>query len=232
MKIHERQHLIIDADDTLWENNIYFEQAFDEFCAYLNHSSLAPAEIRSILDEIEIENNRIHGYGALNFGRNLSQCYLRLAERAIEDHDLKRVTAFAHQILLQEVELMAGVAETLPFLAEKHELTLFTKGDPVEQNRKIDLSGLRPFFEHCEVVKEKNKGAYLELARVRGFDLDRTWMIGNSPKSDINPALDAGLRAVFVPHAMTWTLEREEIREANGRLTVVNRFSDLAELFG
>src|SRR3978361_235070 len=119
-----RQHLIFDADDTLWENNIYFEQAFDEFCAYLNHSSLKPDEIRSILDEIEIENNRIHGYGALNFGRNLSQCYLRLAERAIEDHDIKRVTAFAHQILLQEVELMEGVAETLPFLAEKHELTL------------------------------------------------------------------------------------------------------------
>jgi putative hydrolase of the HAD superfamily len=231
-KVNERQHLIFDADDTLWENNIYFEQAFDEFCAYLNHSSLSPAEIRAILDEIEGESNKIHGYGALNFGRNLSQCYLRLAERAIEEHDLKRVTAFAHQILLQEVELMGDVAETLPFLAEKHELTLFTKGDPGEQNRKIDLSGLRPLFAHCEVVKEKNKSAYLELSRVRDFDLARTWMIGNSPKSDINPALDAGLRAVFVPHEMTWSMEREEIREANGRLVVLERFRDLVDLFG
>ena len=109
---------------------------------------------------------------------------------------------------------------------------MFTKGEPAEQNRKIDLSGLRPLFAHCEVVKEKNKGAYEELARVRGFDLERTWMIGNSPKSDINPALEAGLRAVFVPHQRTWTLEREEIREANGRLAVVERFSDLAGLFG
>jgi putative hydrolase of the HAD superfamily len=230
-KIIERQHLIFDADDTLWENNVYFEQAFQEFCAYLNHSSLTPDEIRAILDEIEIENNRIHGYGALNFGRNLSQCYLRLAERAVDEHDLKRVAAFAHQILLQEVELMEGVAETLPFLAEKHELTLFTKGDPAEQNRKIDMSGLRPLFAHCQVVKEKNRSAYEELARVRGFDLDRTWMIGNSPKSDINPALDAGLRAVFVPHQRTWTLEREEIRPANGRLTVVKSFSELIALF-
>jgi putative hydrolase of the HAD superfamily len=226
-----RQHLIFDADDTLWENNIYFEQAFDEFCVYLGHSSLTPDEIRAILDEIEIANNRIHGYGALNFGRNLSQCYLRLAERAVDEHDLTRVTAMAHRILDQEVDLMPGVAETLPFLAEKHELTLFTKGHPDEQNRKIDLSGLRPLFAHCEVVKEKNREAYLRLAEVRGFDHEHTWMIGNSPKSDINPALAAGLRAVFVPHARTWTLEREEIQHSDGRLIVIERFSDLLTLF-
>jgi putative hydrolase of the HAD superfamily len=227
-----RQHLIIDADDTLWENNIYFERAFDEFCEYLGHSSLSPDEIRSILDEIEIANNRIHGYGAVNFGRNLSQCYLRLAERAVDDHDLKRVAAMAHQILEQGIELMPGVAETLPFLAERHELTLFTKGNPEEQNRKIDLSGLRPLFAHCEVVKEKNREAYLRLAEVRGFDQHHTWMIGNSPKSDINPALAAGLGAVFVPHARTWTLEREEIQSTCERLIVIERFSDLLRLFG
>jgi putative hydrolase of the HAD superfamily len=231
-KINGRQHLIFDADDTLWENNIYFERVFDEFCAYLNHSSLAPDEIRKILDEIERESNKIHGYGAVNFGRNLSECYLHLAERAVEEHDLHRVSALAQRILLQEIELMEGVAETLPFLAEKHELTMFTKGEPAEQNRKIDLSGLRPLFAHCQIVKEKNREAYAELARVRGFDTERTWMIGNSPRSDINPALAAGLQAVFVPHARTWTLEREEIRDADGRLVVVNRFSDLLALFG
>ena len=226
-----KQHLIFDADDTLWENNIYFERAFDEFCAYLGHSSLTPDEIRSILDEIEIANNRIHGYGALNFGRNLSQCYLRLAERAVDEHDLTRVKAMAYRILEQGIDLMPGVAETLPFLAESHELTLFTKGHPDEQNRKIDLSGLRPLFAHCEVVKEKNRDAYLRLAEVRGFDRQHTWMIGNSPKSDINPALAAGLRAVFVPHERTWTLEREEIEDTDGRLVVIDRFSDLLELF-
>jgi putative hydrolase of the HAD superfamily len=230
-RIDQRQHLIFDADDTLWENNVYFEQVFDQFCAYLNHSTLTPDEIRSILDEIEVENNRVHGYGALNFGRNLSQCYLRLAERAVDEHDLSKVAAFAHQILAQEVELMAGVAETLPFLAERHELTLFTKGEPAEQNRKIDLSGLRPLFAHCEVVKEKNRDAYQHLAQTRSFDTERTWMIGNSPKSDINPALDAGLGAVFVPHERTWTLEREEIRRNHGRLIVLNRFGDLANIF-
>ncbi len=230
--VTERQHLIFDADDTLWENNVYFEQAFQEFCEYLNHSSLTPPEIRDILDEIEIVNNKIHGYGAVNFGRNLSQCFLRLAERAVDDHDIERVKGIAHQILAQEIELMPGVAETLPFLADKHELTLCTKGDPEEQNRKIDSSGLRPLFAHCAVVKEKNRQTYLDLADVRGFDPERTWMIGNSPKSDINPSLEAGLRAVFVPHQRTWTLEREDIRDPQGRLVVVETFRDLATLFG
>lgn len=229
----ERQHLIFDADDTLWENNIYFEEAFDQFCVYLNHSSLTPDEIRDVLDKIEIENNAIHGYGSVNFGRNLSQCYLHLAERAVDEHDLKRVTALAHEILTREVELRAGVEDTLPYLAEQHELTLFTKGDLVEQNRKIDLSGLRPLFAHCAVVKEKNRQSYLQLADVRGFDLNRTWMIGNSPKSDINPALAAGMRAVWIPHERTWTLEREEVKASeDGRLTVIERFVELMELFG
>ena len=227
-----RQHLIFDADDTLWENNIYFEQAFDEFCEYLNHSSLTPDEIRDVLDEIEVVNNKIHGYGALNFARNLAECLVRLAERAIDDHDIATVKEMAHRILEQQVELMPGVAETLPILAQRHELTMFTKGHPDEQNRKIDLSGLRPLFAHCEVVKEKNREAYLQLAEVRGFDHQHSWMIGNSPKSDINPALAAGLGAVHVPHERTWTLEREDIRDPHGRLITVKAFSDLAELFG
>jgi putative hydrolase of the HAD superfamily len=228
----KRQHLIFDADDTLWENNIYFEDAFAEFCEYMNHSSMTPAEIRGILDEIEIVNAKIHGYGAVNFGRNLSQCYLRLAERAVDEHDLKRITTIAHQILAREINLLEGVAETLPALAEKHELTICTKGDPAEQNHKIDRSGLRPLFAHCEVVKEKDRAAYEKLADVRGFDLKHTWMIGNSPKSDINPALEAGLRAVFVPHARTWSLEHEDFRDPEGRLVMVERFSDLSTLFG
>lgn len=228
----ESQYLIFDADDTLWENNVYFERAFQQFCEYLNHSSLTPDEIRSILDEIEVVNNRIHGYGAVNFGRNLSQCYLQLAERAVEDHDLHRVTALAHQILTQEIELMPGVEETLPFLAERHHLVLCTKGEPAEQNRKIDLSGLRPLFRHCAVVKEKNRETYEHLAGVLELDPERTWMIGNSPRSDINPSLAAGLRAVFVPHERTWTLEREEIQDPAGRLVVVNGFAGLLEMFG
>jgi putative hydrolase of the HAD superfamily len=226
-----RQHLIFDADDTLWENNIYFEQAFDEFCEYLAHSELTPPEVRARLDEIEIRNAKIHGYGTLNFARNLRECYELLAECEWEEAHLVEVAGLAHRILHSPMELIDGVAETLPELAQCHELTLFTKGDPEEQNAKIDRSGLRAHFDHCAVVKEKNRKAYLELAGVRGFDLDRTWMIGNSPKSDINPALAAGMRAVYVPHLRTWGLEKEEIPDADGRLIVIQGFSGLRGVF-
>src|SRR5579883_3215594 len=93
--VNERQHLIIDADDTLWENNIYFERAFDEFVEFLDHSTLSHAEIRAVLDEIELASNKIHGYGAANFARNMRDTYLRLAERDIADEDIQRVMAFA-----------------------------------------------------------------------------------------------------------------------------------------
>ncbi len=227
-----RQHLILDADDTLWENNVYFEQAFDRFCKYLDHSALTPSEVRLALDEIEIANNRVHGYGARNFGRNLVQCFEKLAERAVEDGHRHHIASLASDIFDCPMELMPGVLETVPVLAARHELTLFTKGDPEEQNRKIDRSGLRPYFDHCEVVKEKNVAAYLELGAARNFDRDRTWMIGNSPKSDINPALRAGFLAVFVPHPRTWGLENEEIQDVPGRLLRVDSFSSLASIFG
>lgn len=230
--MHGTQYLLIDADDTLWENNIYFEQAFDEFVEFLDHSSLSPAQIRAVLDEIELANSRIHGYGSLNFGRNLQQCYARLAEREIRPEDLATVKGFALRILEQPLVLIEGVEETLADLSARHDLTLFTKGHPDEQRMKIDRSGLESYFRHTAIVKEKDRASYEGLVRDRGLDPARTWMIGNSPKSDVNPALEAGLNAVFVPHARTWTLERTELRRPGpGRLVVVERFSDLRELF-
>jgi len=226
-----RQFLIIDADDTLWENNIYFERAFEEFVAFLDHSSLTPREVRDVLDEIETANARIHGYGSLKFGRNLRQTYERLAERDLREEDLKIVMGFAERILECPMEVIEGVPETLQYLAERHDLTLFTKGHPEEQKLKIDRSGLGVFFGHTAIVREKDAGAYRELVGARGMDPERTWMIGNSPKSDINPALAAGLSAVFVPHANTWVLEKEDIRPGNGRLLVLDRFTDLRRHF-
>ena len=226
-----RLDLIVDADDTLWENNIYFEKAFDDFYAYLDHSCLSPDEVRSVLDEIESANARVHGYGSLNFARNLRQCFQRLAEREACEEDLRTVMSFAEQILEQPLEVIAGVPETLAYLSLRHDLTLFTKGHPEEQKLKIDRSGLGVYFGHTAIVKEKDAAAYARLAEERGLDPARAWMIGNSPKSDINPALAAGLNAVFVPHARTWTLERQEIRPGKGKLITVERFADLRDHF-
>jgi len=226
-----RQHLIIDADDTLWENNIYFERAFDEFVQFLGHSSLTPREIRAVLDEIEDASTKIHGYGSLNFARNLRACYEHLAERDVREEDLKTVMGFAERILECPMEVIEGVPETLEYLSLRHDLTLFTKGHPDEQKLKVERSGLAVFFHHMAIVKEKNCAAYHKLTQERGMAADRAWMIGNSPKSDVNPALEAGLNAVYVPHAHTWVLEKEEIRPGKGRLVVVERFGDLREHF-
>jgi putative hydrolase of the HAD superfamily len=226
-----RQFLIVDADDTLWENNIYFEKAFDDFFEFLAHSHLSADEVRDVLDEIEMASARVHGYGSLNFGRNMRQCYERLAERDVCEEDLRTVMSFAERIVEQPMEVIAGVPETLEYLAKRHDLTLFTKGHAEEQKLKIDRSGLGIYFGHTAIVKEKDAAAYSKLAAERGMDPARTWMIGNSPKSDINPALEAGINAVFVPHERTWSLERQEIRNGPGQLRIVERFADLQTLF-
>ena len=226
-------HLLIDADDTLWENNIYFERAFAEFCDFLDHSMLDAAEVRVILDEIELANSRVHGYGSANFGRNLRQCYERLAERDVHEADLQTVTRFAERILEAPMEVIEGVAETLEYLAGRHDLTLFTKGHPEEQKLKIDRSGLARWFGHTAIVREKDAASYRQLVEKRGLDPERTWMIGNSPKSDINPALECGLNAVLVPHEHTWRLEHQDVGTpaAGRRLVTVERFAELQRLF-
>lgn len=221
-------NLIFDADDTLWENNIYFERAFDDFVEFLDHSALTPAQVREVLNQIELANSKVHGYGARNFGRNLQQAYQHLAEREIDRVDLEHIMSLAERILEQPMELIEGVEATLGYLAHRHDLTLFTKGHPEEQRLKVDRSGLGPYFAHTAVVKEKDVSAYRRLMEERGLQPPETWMIGNSPKSDINPALEAGLHAVLVPHAHTWVLEHQDLRDgADGRFLRIERFSDL-----
>jgi len=231
VRIEERQHLIIDADDTLWENNIYFERAFDDFCDFLAHSNMSASEVRAVLDEIETVNSKIHGYGTLNFARNLTECYHKLVERDVRSEDLPKIMSFTEQILHHPMELISGVEETLEYLSLRHDLTLFTKGNPEEQKLKLDRSGLAIYFGHTAIVKEKDTASYAALIRERQLVRERSWMIGNSPKSDINPALEAGINAVFVPHEHTWRLEHEEVREGNGRLVRLERFVELKEHF-
>jgi putative hydrolase of the HAD superfamily len=138
---------------------------------------------------------------------------------------------FAERILECPMEVIEGVEETLAYLAPRHDLTLFTKGNPEEQKLKVDRSKLGAYFNHTAIVKEKDAAAYRKLVEERAMDAARCWMIGNSPKSDVNPAMEAGLNAVFIPHAHTWVLEKEEIRPAEGRLLVLERFEQLRERF-
>ncbi len=226
-----RAFLIVDGDDTLWENNVYFEQAIEAFTDFLAHSSLSRAQVRATLDEIELLNIRVHGYGSAAFARNLRQCYERLAERDLRKEDLDHVMALGQRIVKQPMQVLPGVAETVAYLAGRHELTLFTKGELEEQRLKVQRSGLEPHFDRVAVVPEKDGDAYRRLVDEHRFDPTRTWMIGNSPKSDINPALKAGINAVYIPHTHTWRLEAEDVPGADGRLLVLERFSQLRDHF-
>ncbi len=226
-----RRELWIDADDTLWENNVFFERAFDSFAQLLSHSTMSPAAVRAYLDEIEHVNNRIHGYGAANFARNLMQCFEGLAERPVTEADRGRIRQFGEDLANHPMELIDGVPETLAYLEDRHDLMLCTKGNPQEQQAKIDRSGLARHFRRVRIVREKDVECYLELLAEHGAESSRCWMVGNSPKSDINPALQAGIGAVFVPHPRTWHLEWQDVPASHDRLLVVGRFADLREHF-
>jgi len=227
----ETQYLLIDADDTLWENNVYFERAFDEFVGFLGHSRLSPDEVREVLDQIELDNVGRHGYGSKSFGRNLLQCFERLAERSYADRDLDNLVEIADRILHHPIDVIAGVRDTLAYLTARHHLTLCTKGHSEEQLLKFERSALGPYFHGVEVVREKDAAAYREIVQRFEMTPERTWMVGNSPKSDIHPALEAGLRAVFVPHERTWSLEIVDLPEPSDRFRVVERFADLSRMF-
>ncbi len=223
-----RYHLLIDADDTLWENNIYFERAIHEFIEFLNHSSLTPGEVQAVIDEFE----RVMGYGSANFTKSLVETYRRLAENEFHEEDLQHVRQFGDQIRAHPLQFLEGVEETLEYLSPRHDLILLTKGDREEQLLKVEQSGVERFFREVVVVHEKKMATYREIVSQLQLDPNATWMIGNSPRSDINPALAAGLRAVFIPHPHTWHLEHEEVTPVDdGRLLTLSRFAELRNHF-
>ncbi len=223
-----QQHLLIDGDDTLWENNIYFERAIEAFIDFLAHSSLQAQEVRAVLDEIEMTM----GYGSTNFAKSLQETYRQLAERDVREEDLERVRSFGEQIMHHPLQVMEGVAETLAYLSPRHHLILLTKGNQDEQRLKIDNSGLDVYFEHTIIVAEKDIATYNQLIHELELDVPQTWMVGNSPRSDINPARNVGLNAVFIPHPHTWHLEKQEIvADGPSKILQLARFAELREHF-
>ena len=227
------QTLLIDADDTLWENNIYFERAIANFISFLNHHEFSPEQVREVLNDVERECIITHGYGLHSFAHALVQTFERLAVEPLTPALHETISGFAHTIAEHPVEILAGVPETLQYLGDRHHLILLTKGAMAEQSGKVERSGLKEYFSAVEIVAEKDVSTYESIISKYGLVPDISWMIGNSPKSDINPALYAGLNAVFVPHGDTWVLEHEELATAQppSRLIVVEKFAGLREHF-
>jgi len=227
------QTLLIDADDTLWENNIYFERAIAKFISFLNHHEFSPEQVREVLNDVERECIVKHGYGLHSFAHALVDTFERLSLEPVTAELHAQINSFAHTIADHPVEMLAEVPETLQYLSDKHRLILMTKGAIVEQTGKVERSGLKEYFAAVEIVAEKNAAAYAAVIQKYKLEHDSTWMIGNSPKSDINPALAAGIHAVFVPHGNTWILEHDELNAApaSQKLLIVGRFAELREHF-
>ena len=227
------QTLLIDADDTLWENNIYFERAIAKFISFLNHHEFSPEQVREVLNDVERECIVKHGYGLHSFAHALVDTFERLSLEPVTAELHAQINSFAHTIADHPVEILAEVPETLQYLSDKHRLILMTKGAIVEQTGKVERSGLKEYFAAVEIVAEKNAAAYAAVIQKYELEHDSTWMIGNSPKSDINPALAAGIHAVFVPHGNTWILEHDELNAApaSQKLLIVGRFAELREHF-
>ena len=221
--------LIFDADDTLWENNIYFQRAIDEFLELLAPIAPDRRAVHRVLSQVEHEHIPQRGYGSRNFIDSLHETFRRFSTGSDGRAYSLAIEAIGERLLQHPIQPMPGVAATLEALRERHRLLVFTKGDRQEQVDKLGRSGLGGFFERIEVVEEKDAAAYQELVRCRGMRRESTAMIGNSPRSDVLPALAAGLWAVFIPHPHTWEREEEPV-EPHPRLLVTRSFLDLPAL--
>jgi len=225
--------LIIDADDTLWESEIYYQRCIAEFGELMAAQGFDEEEAKETLDRVERERVADAGYGPKAFAENVLIAYETLCERkglSPDEQVREAARRIGHQVLSHPIILLQGVAETLPRLSEAFELILLTKGNEAIQIDKLTRSGLESHFRSVHVVHEKDAAVFQAL--IDEYDLagDEVWMIGNSPRSDINPALAVGLRAVHIPHTHTWGHEQEPIVTPED-VTVLDTFADLAMLF-
>jgi putative hydrolase of the HAD superfamily len=230
---HHGQTLLFDADDTLWENNIYFERAIAAFISYLDHCIHTPEQVREHLNTCERATVAHYGYGLSSFRRSLVDCFEQLTNSPVTPEKHARIVSFTNAIAEHQIELLPRVQETLADLSTRHRLILVTKGNHDEQTAKLERSGLAGHFSAVEVLHEKHSDAYLALAQHHACESCKTWMIGNSPRSDINPALAAGLHAVFIPHDFTWVLEHESISQPGEgqHLLELTEFAELTSHF-
>ena len=224
--------LIVDADDTLWENNIYYEQCIAAFADLMVAQAFGWEEAERAVEAVERE--RIpQVYAPEEFARSLVIAYQRLCanhDRPAEGEVSDAVWEIGQAVMGYPIVLLDGVAETLARLSGRCRLLLLTKGDREAQEDKLVRSGLGHLFDGVHIVPEKDAGVMRGLLAQYGLQPERTWMVGNSPRSDINPALEAGIGAIYVPHPNTWRLETEEIAGME-QVIVLRYFRELAALF-
>jgi len=195
-----------DADDTLWHNERLYLEAQQKFAQLLAHYH-DPEWVRQCLFETETRNMQHYGYGIKAFALSLIETAIELTEERISSREIQEIVGWAKLMLNAEVELLPGAAQVVPQLAQRYRLMVVTKGDLLDQERKIIKSGLEPCFSIIEVVSDKTPEIYRKLLDKHAVDPNRFLMVGNSLRSDILPVLGLGGSAVYVPYVTTWLHE-------------------------
>ena len=196
-----------DADDTLWSNACYFQDVEQKFCALL--SEFRPQEeLTRELYQTEMSNMEWYGYGAMAFTLSLIETAIRVSQGQVSATILAELLEAGKSILDKPIELFPGIPDILPELSSTYRLVIVTKGDLLDQERKLAKSGLLPYFQHVEVVTEKHEANYRQLIECMNIKPHEFLMVGNSLKSDILPVLSIGGKAVHVPFHMEWQHEK------------------------
>jgi putative hydrolase of the HAD superfamily len=220
--------IAFDADDTLWVNEPYFRQTEEAFCNLLGEYATLHELERELL-KIEIANLGLYGYGIKGFVLSMVETALRLSNNIISANTVEQILDLGKQMLNQPIELLDGVEEVLETLKGKYRLVVATKGDLLDQERKLKKSNLTGYFHHVEVMSEKDDANYLKLIKHLDIQPDELLMIGNSLKSDIIPVLNVGGHAIHVPYHITWAHEQIEDAIDNERFKSVEDIRDVLE---
>lgn len=195
--------IAFDADDTLWQNESLYHKAKDELARILSPYR-EPNWVNRKLDEIEVSNLEVYGYGIKSFTLSMIETAAKAVDGKIEAHTISVILEISKRMLSAEVELLEHTEQTLVQLSSGYDLMLLTKGDLFEQQRKISRSGIDHFFKLIEIVAEKTPTRYLDILKKHHIEVERFLMVGNSLRSDILPVVAIGGRAVYIPNKNTW----------------------------
>jgi putative hydrolase of the HAD superfamily len=219
-----------DADDTLWVNETYYREAEMEFAKLLAAYETAN-KIDQELFKKEMENLSMYGYGIKSFILSMVESALEISNNSISNKTITKILNIGKTMINKPVELLDGVEEVLKTLSLKYRLILATKGDLLDQERKLKKSGLTKYFHHIEVLSDKNETNYAQLLKHLEVNPSEFLMIGNSLKSDILPLVNINANAIHVPFHTTWIHEQVKEEETNGKIyKTVNSLRDILKL--
>ncbi|CAL2065589.1 putative hydrolase of the HAD superfamily [Tenacibaculum sp. 190524A05c] len=208
--------IAFDADDTLWVNETYFRDAENEFAKLLNDYE-TENKIHQELFKKEIENLKHYGYGVKGFMLSMIECALELSNNQLDTNLINKIIEIGKDMLEKPIELLNGVEEVLQALHGKYKLIVATKGDLLDQERKLDKSGILKYFHHLEVMSEKKVPDYKKLIGHLDINPSELLMIGNSLKSDVLPLLEIGASAIHIPFHTTWAHEMVSEKQAQSK---------------